>query len=106
MFRTSKGKNRDTYSTIFEKWSIHLTENLYLNLVFHVPNLSVDLLFVSKLTRDLKCFVIFSPSQCVFQDQTSRRKIGFAKEKDGLFYLEKINEVTTAYSTNQTNKKK
>ena len=38
--------------------------------------------------EDLKCNAIFHPSYYVFQDQGSWRKIGLAKEMNGLYYLE------------------
>ena len=32
--------------------------------------------------------MVFYPSHCVFQDQSSGKTIGFAKEKKGLYYLD------------------
>ena len=46
----------------------------------HVPNLSCNLLSISKLTRDLKCRAHFFESSCVFQNLTLGKKIGNARE--------------------------
>ncbi|KAH9649579.1 protein kinase domain-containing protein [Citrus sinensis] len=43
---------------------------------------------VSKLTKDFNCMAKFSPSNCEFQDLCTGKKIGSAKEDDGLYYLE------------------
>lgn len=55
--------------------------------VLHVPNLSCNLLSMSKLTRDLNCLVYFTPSTCIFQDQISRKRIGSADAISGLYYF-------------------
>ena len=55
----------------------------------HVPNLSCNLLSISKLTKDSKCGAHFFESSSVFQDLTSGKKIGNAREHEGLYYLEK-----------------
>ena len=67
---------------------IHITPTLILKDVLHVPKLSASLVSIQKLTHDLKCYVVFFPSYCVFQDQVSRRRIGLAKERNGLYHLE------------------
>ena len=59
--------------------TINITPSIILKLVLHVPKLSCNLLSVSKITKDLNCFVNFSHS-CKFQDLISGRKIGNAKE--------------------------
>ena len=53
-----------------------------------VPKLLANLVSIQKLTHDLKCYAIFLPSYCVFQEQGSGRRIGFAKERNGLYLLE------------------
>ena len=67
---------------------IFITPNLVLKDVLHVPKLSANLISIQKLTKDLHCQVIFYPFYCVFQDQDSERRIGLAKEQNGLYYLE------------------
>lgn len=66
---------------------MYLTPSLILRDVLDVPKLSTSLVSIQKLTKDLKCYAIFYPSYCAFQDQCSRRKIGLAKERNGLYYL-------------------
>lgn len=43
---------------------------------------------ISKITKDLKCSVIFHYTHCVFQELALGRTIGNAKEQDGLYLLE------------------
>ena len=63
---------------------IYITPTFILKNVLHVPKLSANLISIQKLTHDLKCYAIFFPSYCVFQEQGSRRRIGLAKERNGL----------------------
>ena len=77
-----------------------------INFVLHVPGLQHNLLSVSWITKDMNCNVIFYPSYCVFQDQTSRRMIGNAKVLDNLYCLAKdfpnssSNKVVLSVTTN------
>ena len=65
----------------------HLSSNICLKSVLHVPKLACNLLSVSKLAQDSNCSVIFYESHCVFQEQTTRRMIGNARLIDGLYYF-------------------
>ena len=67
---------------------IYITPTLILKNVLHVPKLLASLVSIQKLTHDLKCYAIFFPSYCVFQEQGSKRRIGLAKERNGLYHLE------------------
>ena len=67
---------------------IYITPTLILKNVLHVPKFSTSLVSIRKLIYDLKCYVIFFPSYYVFQEQGSGRKIGLAKERNGLYHLE------------------
>ncbi|CAL9000181.1 unnamed protein product [Prunus brigantina] len=67
--------------------SIKLSSDLSLDGVLHVPKFRVNLLSVSKLTRALRCIVIFSPDFCVVQDVDTKKTIGLGKHFDGLYYL-------------------
>ena len=67
---------------------IYITPTLILKNVLHVPKLSVSLVSIQKLTHDLKCYTIFFPSYCVFQEHDSGRRIGLAKERNTLYHLE------------------
>ena len=81
-----------SYATILGKGTIKLSGTLVLYSVLHVPKLSVNLLSISKLSRDLNYIAVFSTSKCVFQDQTSMKTIGFTRLEDGLYYLNKDNQ--------------
>ena len=69
--------------------SIVISPSLTLHKVLHVPNLSCNLLSISKLTSDLKCQVYFFPSYCEFQELTSGRTIGSSRKWMSLFFLKK-----------------
>ena len=66
---------------------IYISPTLILKNVLHVPNLSANLVSIQKLTHDLKCYAIFFPSYCVFQEQGSGRRIGLAEERSSLYHL-------------------
>ena len=76
-------------STVASMGTIEIGPNLILRSVLHVPNLTCNLLSISKLTQDLNCVAKFSHSTCTFQDLTMERTIGNAREHGGLYYLEK-----------------
>ena len=70
------------------KGSIIISENLILKFVLHIPNLSCNILSVSKITKDSNCFAKFCDSCCEFHDQHSGRMIGGARMTDGLYYFD------------------
>ena len=76
------------FSPIVGKGLIRLSERIDLKSVLHVPNLTCNLLSVSKLSRDSNCCVIFHESYCLFQDQSSGKTIGSARMINGLYYFE------------------
>ena len=76
-----------TTTTVASIGDVQVTSNLVLKNVLHVPQLSTNLVSIQKLTQDLSYRVIFDASFCEFQDQGSRRKIGLAKEHNGLYFL-------------------
>ncbi|KAK8260202.1 hypothetical protein V6Z12_D13G106000 [Gossypium hirsutum] len=65
-----------SYSPVAGIGEIQMTESFSLNKVLHVPNLSYNLLSISKLTKDEK-------------EQKSGRMIGTAKVDDGLYIWNK-----------------
>ena len=67
---------------------IYITPTLILKNIHHVPKLSANLVSIEKLTHDLICYAIFSPSYYVFQEQGSGKRIGLAKEMNSLYHLE------------------
>ena len=77
-----------TLSSVAGKGSIRISESITLNPVLHVPNLSCNLLSISQLTKRSNCSAKFLPSHCVFQDLSSGKTIGSAKERGGLYYFD------------------
>lgn len=75
-------------TTVAGQGDIILSKSLTLKNVLHVPKLLANLVSVTKLTKDCNCSVTFFPSYCVFQEQDTKRTIGRARERDGLYYLE------------------
>ncbi|RVW82826.1 Retrovirus-related Pol polyprotein from transposon RE1 [Vitis vinifera] len=55
--------------------------------VLGVPSFKVDLMSVSRVTKDLNCSVTFFPHWCILQDLTTRTTIGLGEQRDGLYYL-------------------
>jgi hypothetical protein len=54
----------------------HLSPNIELLSVLHVPGFPFNLLSISKITKALNCLVSFHPSLCIFQDLKTRKMIG------------------------------
>ncbi|KAK8328008.1 hypothetical protein V6Z12_A11G221900 [Gossypium hirsutum] len=78
-----------SYSPVAGIGEVQMTENFSLDKVLHVPNLSCNLLSISKLTKDEKVLAEFSAIGCVIQEQKSGRMIGTAKVDDGLYIWNK-----------------
>lgn len=56
--------------------------SITLSFVLNLPKLSFNLIFVSKVTRDLYCYISFFPDHCLFRDLTTNKVIG----KGHVFY--------------------
>ena len=69
------------------KNNVSVTPNITLSSVLHVPNMSCNLLSISKLTKSQNYSVTFFSTHCVFEDLTTAKVIGSAKEREGLYYL-------------------
>ena len=74
-------------ANIVTKGSLPLNSVYYLCDVLCVPTFKVNLMSVSRLTKDLNCSVTFFPHWCVLYDLATRRMIGLGKQCDGLHYL-------------------
>ena len=85
-------------ANIAAKGSLPLNSIYYLRDVLCVPTFKVDLLSVSRLTRNLNCSVTFFPYWCVLQDLVTRRTIGLGKQRDGLYYLVALATRKTVHS--------
>ena len=82
------------------------TPSIPLTSVLILPNFSFNLMFVSKLTRALKCYISFFPDFCIFQDLMTKQIIGRGCESGGLYILDPTyprpiacSRVTTPFET-------
>ena len=64
--------------------NLPLNSNITLKNVLGMPSFKVDLMFVSRVTRDLNCSITLFPHWCIFQDLMT---IGLGEQRDGLYYL-------------------
>ena len=55
--------------------------------VLSLPQLSFNLIFVSKLTRRLNCNISLFPDYCLIQDLTTKQIIGRGRESGSLYIL-------------------
>ena len=56
--------------------------------MFRVPKSSTNLVSIHELNKDLNC----KSTNCIFQDQTMRRMIGQAKDREEFYYLKSSSE--------------
>lgn len=64
------------------KLEIGVIENM-----LYIPKIKYNLLSVSKITRELSCFIFFYPGFSLFQDLATGMLKGIGKETDGLYLL-------------------
>ena len=57
-----------------------LLPSLPLTFVLYVPDFPFNLIFISKLTRDLHCVLTFSHNSVTLQDRNTRKTIGIGHE--------------------------
>ncbi|KAG6483737.1 hypothetical protein ZIOFF_060391 [Zingiber officinale] len=77
-----------TKATVAGKGSIKLTDHFFLSSALHVPSVSINLLSVSSITKQLHCSVTFFPDHCVFQDLETKQTIGTGREVGGIYYYQ------------------
>jgi hypothetical protein len=75
-------------STIVGFGHTHLSLDIKLLSVLHVPSFPLNLLSISKITKTLNCSNSFYPSLCIFQDLKTWKMIGIGHEVGGLYYLD------------------
>ena len=68
-----------------------LIASIPLTLVFSLQNFSFNLMYVSKLTRTLKCYILFFLDFCLFQDLMTKQIIDRGREFGGLYILDPAN---------------
>ena len=83
--------------------TVSLSSTLHLHNVLCVPNFSFNLLSVSKLTKESNLCLSFFDSHCLLQDQSMKKMIGIAYEKQGLYYLPQASSKANSCQHNQFN---
>ena len=84
-----------TQSQVAGIGTIHPTKDLPLNSVLFVLKLDCNLLSIQKLTQEYNCVAKFFKSLCDFQDMSSGKMIGSAKEYSGLYLLTSTDSPST-----------
>ena len=65
-----------------------------LTFFLYVPNSPFNMIYISKLIRDLNCLITFSDNSVTLQNRSMGRTIGIEHEFQGLFHLN-----SSSYST-------
>lgn len=73
--------------------SVMLAEGFCLKNVLYVPKLHCNLISVTQLIDDMKCFVQFASNICVIQDHQTRKQIGTGERRDGLYFFKQPSTV-------------
>ena len=75
-------------SCVLGSGTIHPTPLITLTYVMSLPQFSLNLIYVSKLTRILNCSISLFPDHCLIQDLSTKRIIGRGCEFGCLYILE------------------
>ena len=78
----------ESHSCVLGSSTIVPNPSIPLTLVLSLPNFSFNLMYVSKLTRALKCYISFFLDFCHFQDLMTKQIIGRGRESKGLYILD------------------
>ncbi|XP_070054777.1 uncharacterized protein [Nicotiana tomentosiformis] len=73
------------------------TPDITLLSVLHVPEFSVNLLFVSAITKKLNCSIEFFPDYYIFQDLQTRKRIGSGRLHDDLYWIDGTRDFGQAF---------
>ncbi|GAV70803.1 gag_pre-integrs domain-containing protein/UBN2_3 domain-containing protein [Cephalotus follicularis] len=73
--------------------------NFSLPSVLLVPKLTINLLSISSLTKQLNCKVTFSPTYCIFQELVSGHTIGKGTTSGGLYLLDETPSIMASHAT-------
>lgn len=76
--------------------ALRLGKRLLLTDVLYAPNMTITLISVAQLLRDIAGFVLFTKRFCVIQDLISKTLIGAGKERDGVYHYTGEIEVSNA----------
>ncbi|GKB36188.1 hypothetical protein Tco_0881130 [Tanacetum coccineum] len=82
------GHPNGTRASITKVGDLKIDNDITLYDVLVVPEYTVSLLFVHKLSRDSKLFVGFDESNCYIQDLKANRTVGIGKQYNGLYLLD------------------
>jgi len=66
---------------------IRFSDKFYLSNVLYVPHFQLNLIFVSKLTYQLKCTLTFTSTHCIIHDNLTQERIGTVKTIVGLYLV-------------------
>ena len=77
-----------SHSCVLGSGIIVPTPSIPLTSVLSLPNFSFNLMSISKLTRALKCYILFFPDFCLLQDLMTKQIIGRGRESRGLYILD------------------
>ncbi|KAJ0079986.1 hypothetical protein Patl1_24157 [Pistacia atlantica] len=75
------------HSTITHIGSCNIGLDRKLTNVLFVPNFKFNLISISKVTKDLSCFVSFYPNFCIFQGLSNGKILGIGKESESLYFV-------------------
>ena len=77
---------------------VQLSDGIILHNVLFVPQLNCNLISVSKMIDDSKCYVRFTDYLCAIQDQLSGSLIGGGERIDGLYFFRRVPTVCAVRS--------
>jgi hypothetical protein len=83
---------------------VSLFKNNYLQDVFHVENYTINLLSISKHSRDLNYEVILKPKSVNFQDLNTKEIIAEGYLENGLYFLSRNKEIFYTQKNEDLNK--
>ncbi|KAL2896616.1 Retrovirus-related Pol polyprotein from transposon TNT 1-94 [Bienertia sinuspersici] len=93
------GLPNGSHAMAVTKGRVSLVDGLILEDVLFVPNLTCNLISVSKLIDDSHCFVQFTDSLCAIQDRLSGSLIGAGERMDGLYFFRRVPKVCAVTNT-------
>ncbi|MCH79444.1 integrase catalytic region [Trifolium medium] len=67
--------------------NVTFSPTLHLKNVLYSPDFHLNLISVSKLCKQLNCYLQFFDDKCFLQDKTNQRMIGLGSSVDGLYRL-------------------
>ncbi|KAJ0565548.1 hypothetical protein HanIR_Chr06g0263791 [Helianthus annuus] len=86
--------------------TIEISPTLKLSNCLYIPSLSHKLLSISHITKELNCIVLMHPTFCILQDIRTGAIIGRGTERQGLYYVDEVNQHGTAMLAHGTLERK